>query len=242
MIEFSCPTCGRKHAASDVNGGRQGFCECGAVMTVPQANDSIQDGAPRVVAHDPNARDRLSWFIAIGGSIVGAVIVAIVVYALFFHDRWESDNTQRLLAIKADADTFVSGREDEKAQAKYQELFNLVAGQVIKSEFLKGEIEAARDAQSAVDKRLVPVLAARAEAEQKKQSLAHADYDRKVEDSRTPFLRRLDSSGYETRVKVWSEQFNRPESWIRQHVSPIDSAESANQSLVRARLTEDLGR
>ena len=229
MIEFSCPTCGKKHAARDVNGGRQGFCECGAVMTVPQANDSIQDGAPRVVAHDPNARDRLSWFIAIGGSIVGAVIVAIVVYALFFHDRWESDNTQRLLAIKADADTFVSGREDEKAQAKYQELFNLVAGQVIKSEFLR-------------DERLVPVLAARAEAEQKKPSLAHADFDGRAEDSRTPFIRRLDSSGYETRVKVWSEQFDRPESWIRRHVSPVDSAESANQILVRARLTEDLGR
>ena len=141
-------------------------------MTVPQADNFAQDRAPRFVAHDPDAGDRLSWFIAIGGSIVGAVIVAIVVYALFFHNTWERDNTQRLFAMKADADAFVSARQDEKAKAKYDELFNLVTGQVIKSEFLRDEIEAARNAMFAADKRLVPVLAARAETERKKQAAA----------------------------------------------------------------------
>jgi hypothetical protein len=64
----------------------------------------------------------------------------------------------------------------------------------------------------------------------------------KAPDRRTPFAKQVDSVDFDRRVRIWAEQFDRPESWVRRHVSPSDSAEEANMKLVRARLREEWGR
>ena len=169
MIEFSCPTCGRKHAARDVNGGRRGFCECGTVVVVPGAGEADQNEKPKIIGQiDLHSHARHIRYFAITGVVIGMAIVAALIYGLFFYDTWEGDNTKRLLAMKADADAFVSARQDEKAKAKYEELFSLVAGQVIKSDFLRGEIEAARNAMFETDNRLAPLIQARAAAQRQR--------------------------------------------------------------------------
>jgi hypothetical protein len=52
----------------------------------------------------------------------------------------------------------------------------------------------------------------------------------------TSFEEMVNSSDYDTRVAIWAEQFERSESWVREHTSPTDSAREANLRLVRAML------
>ncbi len=58
-------------------------------------------------------------------------------------------------------------------------------------------------------------------------------------DDRTPWLRELDASDYQTRVTQWADQFSRSEGWVRTYTSPSDSAEAGNLKLVRQRLLEE---
>ncbi len=57
----------------------------------------------------------------------------------------------------------------------------------------------------------------------------------------TPFLDGLDAADYDTRVRVWADQFARPESWVRRYTSTSDSAELANIRLVNQFLLEERG-
>jgi hypothetical protein len=56
--------------------------------------------------------------------------------------------------------------------------------------------------------------------------------------AQTEFEQRLNAVGYEDRVKVWSQRFGKPESWVRQHTNPEDSASDAEAKMVRARVTK----
>jgi hypothetical protein len=52
----------------------------------------------------------------------------------------------------------------------------------------------------------------------------------------TPMQRRLSAVGYDERVKIWSKRFDKPESWVRKHTSPNESAVDAETRLIRARV------
>jgi len=56
----------------------------------------------------------------------------------------------------------------------------------------------------------------------------------------TDWEKRLNSSGFGARVRAWALQFGRSEAWVRQHVSPRDTAAEGNRKLVVARFSEDI--
>ena len=168
MVRFACQACGKQHTARDSNAGRQGVCNCGAVMMVPLRGEVTECASDGALADDVSRDVRLAWRIAVGGSIAGVVVIALVVYMLFFHNTWERDNTSRLFSLKGEADALARVKDYEKAKSKYEELFGLLANRTLTDEFLKSEMEAARAAQLENMKRLEPILAARAEEERRR--------------------------------------------------------------------------
>ena len=175
MIHFACSECGKQHTARDSNAGRQGVCECGAVMTVPQTDQVPQNRSAGAVGDYANGDLRRSWYIAIGGGIIGASIIALVVYMLFFHNTWESDNGSRLLSLKSEAEALVRTQDYEKAKAKYEELFGLLANRIPASGFLKSEMQDARVAYAENNKKVEPIVAARAETARAEAARKAAD-------------------------------------------------------------------
>lgn len=83
MIQFSCPECGKKHTARESNGGRRGFCMCGAIMTVPSAGSQSQEALRPPVKvssapHDSMTEPTHRNLAAIGMvGMMGGLVIAI---------------------------------------------------------------------------------------------------------------------------------------------------------------------
>ena len=54
--------------------------------------------------------------------------------------------------------------------------------------------------------------------------------------AQTPMQKRLNAIEYDERVKIWAKRFGKPESWVRKHTSPKNSAAEAETRLIRARV------
>ena len=239
MIRYSCPACGKKHVARDDKAGRNGLCACGKVIAVPGIQNAGGDAA-----HD--ADDRLCRRIAVGGGFVGIVIIAAVVYTLFFHNAWERDNRARLLFLKADADALVQASDYEKAEAKFDELFRLLGQNILADEYLKGEIEAARISQAQTSKKLAPIRSdhPEEEARQKQRNVVHdvttiveAFYDPK----RSPPYRANAKSFHASRslaIQALAEQFDRTPTWIEQTMGDSNDCAVIHRNIVDALLRE----
>jgi tetratricopeptide (TPR) repeat protein/methionine-rich copper-binding protein CopC len=61
LIEFVCPSCGKKHKAPDSAAGKVGKCQCGKRMTIPKGEDPLrltplEDGPAKRPARSPAAK------------------------------------------------------------------------------------------------------------------------------------------------------------------------------------------
>jgi hypothetical protein len=223
MISYTCPSCGKSHTARNQNAGRRGFCGCGAVLVVPDPDQ--KQVPPKVVGRlDFNADKRRDWYIAIGGTLVGITIVSALVYTLFFRDAWENSNRDQILLIKAHADSLVRAKEYEKASTRYNELFSLIGNRVVRDNQLRAEIDAAHVALAVNDKKVQPIIAARAEAERKaaeakRQASTPSGFvwtgDGAADQRRLDFVRELQSG----RVRNYDDL----ERSVREHSTPEEN-------------------
>lgn len=245
MISFACPKCGKKHTARDKSAGRRGFCECGAVMLVPETGIADPDQTPKLIGQiDLHSEERHFRYLVIGESVLGVVIVALVAYLLLFRNAWERDNGFRLLALKSEGDTFVQRKEYEKAKTKYAELFTLLGDRDVRDEELKGNIESARIASLENNMKVEPILAARAESERKKQldgssvtaqdSFVAAGQNVFFNASRVPPYKANAISTHLTRdaaIRAISEQYDESPAWIEEHMGTSNDLAAIHHNL-----------
>lgn len=55
----------------------------------------------------------------------------------------------------------------------------------------------------------------------------------------TAWERKLNSTSYDERVRLWADQFGKSEAWVRSLTSPNDSTASGNVKLVRQSIIDD---
>ena len=220
MISFMCPRCAKKHTVRDRHALRRGFCECGAVLIVPEAGAANDVQGPRLIGQlDLHAAERQARNVRIAVSIVGIVVVIAIVSVAYFHNGWERENKSRLLALKEQGDAFVATKEFEKAKAKYDEIFGLLGDRLIKDENLRSEIDSARIAAEQNNAEVEALLATREAAFRKRL----ASERQKEERSRVFVAQTSAPRGamtYENYLKIEDGMSKSDIEWLLDNFSP----------------------
>ncbi|HUT57693.1 MAG TPA: hypothetical protein VNA25_07560, partial [Phycisphaerae bacterium] len=95
--------------------------------------------------------------------IAAAILVGVgvLMYFLVFRDTWEEDNRETLAILYGEAAHLMAQGKQKDAYDKYEELLKTVKGHTIRSPYLRGRLDEAREAKD----KLYPHVAAQIEEE-----------------------------------------------------------------------------